>query len=461
MLRLLPLLLAACAGGGSSKVKVDLTDDTPTTGVPTTGTSGPAVTWYGDVGPVLLPKCGACHQAGGIGPFSMASYEEVQPWDTAIQQAIDAGTMPPWAATEHENCTPNLPFKDDPRLTEDEKQLVRDWVAAGSPAGTPRDLTVPEPPDLVDPDLVVSLQQPFSVSGTSDIYQCFRIPVPDQGGDRWITDLQVLPDNLAVVHHVLVWVDRNDQSAGMQGPDGSYPCSGTPDIWPAELVGTWAPGQPPVHNPPTTGAILKQGASIVVNVHYHPLATSTELDSTQIALKLTDVKPDFFATYYLIDQPFGATVQDGSFFIPAGEAQHEEILSFDILSWIPLPGLELPIFSIMPHMHYRGTEMRVQIVDNAGNQECLIEANPFRFDFQTAYSYDATAIDQLPTLGGGESLQVRCRYDNSWQNPYMEQALDAAGQTDLVDVGWGEATGDEMCMAVVGFLTPFDLWQWF
>lgn len=80
MSRMLPVLLAcwACAGGGSSKVKVDLTDPTGTaTGTTVTGSD--PVTWYDDVAPVLLPKCGPCHQAGGIGPFSMTTYEEVQP----------------------------------------------------------------------------------------------------------------------------------------------------------------------------------------------------------------------------------------------------------------------------------------------------------------------------------------------------------------------------------------------
>lgn len=428
------------------------------------GAHGP--TWYDDVGPVLVPRCGVCHRDGGGTPFSMERYDDVAPWASPMVAALDAGTMPPWAATETDECTMDVPFLHDPRLTDAERELVRSWVDAGAPSGEPRDLPLPETGDLANPTIEVALQEPFAVSGTRDVYQCFRVEVPhDQ--DVWITGMQVKPDNDLVVHHVLVWNDPSNGGVAQAGPDGSYPCSGQPDVWPTDLIGGWTPGSPPVHNPEGTGTLFKAGASLVVNVHYHPTGTSTEFDQTRIALEWTTEKPANYVTYYMVDLPFGAESEPGpsdeggpEFRIPAGKDSHKEFLSFDPYRYLPLP-VDLPVFAIMPHMHFRGTDMLVTVEHPDGSDTCLVNARGYRFDFQNNYTYDVASIDQMPKMSEGDQLKIRCTYDNSWSNPFMQEALDAAGDTDLVDVRWGEETGDEMCMAVIGIvIPPVDISQW-
>ena len=132
---------------------------------------------------------------------------------------------------------------------------------------------------------------------------------------------------------------------------------------------------------------------------------------------------------------------------------HKETLEFDPFRWLPLP-LDLPIFAIMPHMHHRGTDMRVWLEHPDETDTCLIDARDYRFDFQNNYTYDVDRFDEMPTMREGDVMYVECTYDNSWDNPFMQDALDADGQTDLVDVYWGEETGVEMCMAVVGIVIP-------
>lgn len=448
MVRWLPLLLAF--GCGDARIE---------------GESA-APTWYGEVGPLLVERCGACHRDEGLGAYSMQRYEDVAPWADAILAAIDAGTMPPWAATESEDCAPEVPFRDDPRLSADERDLVARWVEAGAPAGAPRELPLPDTGELANPTIEVSLPTEFAVSGSRDVYQCFRIEVPHDE-DVWITGMQVKPGNDLVVHHVLVWNDPTNGGANRAGPDGSYPCSGQPDVWPTDLIGGWTPGTPPTHNPEGTGTLFKAGASLVVNVHYHPTGNTTEFDQTRIALEWTTVKPANYVTYYMVDLPFGAESEPGpaddggpEFFIPAGRPAHRENLSFDPYRYLPLP-VDLPVFAIMPHMHFRGTDMLVRVEHPDGSESCLIDARDYRFDYQNNYTYDVDAIDQMPKLSEGDVLKIRCTYDNSWSNPFMQDALDAAGETKLVDVRWGEETGDEMCMAVIGIvIPPVDISQW-
>lgn len=424
-------LLAGCAGGTGS------TDE---------------VTWHADVAPILASRCGDCHYPEGPGPFDARDPDAVITWGPAMLDAIDAGRMPPFAAQQTDECQPDVWFKDDGRLRDEERATLESWFAAGSPLGEERDaapVAERRPLGLVNPDVQLGLQEPFAVSGDRDIYQCFRLQVPADG-DRWVTGMQVLPGNEKVVHHVLVWTDPNDQSLALGGADGSYPCSGEPDVWPTELMGIWTPGGSPMIAPEGTGVTLRNGSSIVVNVHYHPTDDTTEIDQTRIELTWTDQRPEKFATWYLVDLPFGAEAATPPFSIPAGAPDHVE----EVALVNPLP-FDVPIFAIAPHMHYLGRGMKVTL-ESGSDETCLIHAPSYRFDFQQSYFYDAD-IDDLPTLKFGDTVRVRCTYDNSESNPFLPLAMEATGADGPVTAGWGEQTEDEMCMAMVGLVSPVEI----
>ena len=421
-------------------------------------------TWYQDVGPILLDKCGACHKDGGIGGFSMERYEDAVPWADAILDAIDTGRMPPWAARVTESCDPPVWFKDDPRPNDDDIALVRAWIENDTAEGEPLTLEVPAGPGLTDVQTKVTLQAPFEVSGDRDIYQCFRVEVPhDQ--DVWITGLEVIAGNDLVVHHALVWNDPENQSLALVDEDGNYPCSGEPEVWPTDLIGGWTPGAPPIESPENTGTLFKAGASLVVNMHYHPTGNTTELDQTSFKLRWTTEKPAQYTTFYLVDIPFGAEVQPGpndtdgaEFLIPAGLEEHKETVVLDTYDYLPF---DVPIFGVMPHMHYRGVDMQVFLEHDSDPEDtCLVHTPDYRFDFQQIYSYDGE-ISDMPVLKTGGRVRVECVYNNSESNPFMDEALAATGDTSPIDVRWGEETGDEMCMAIVGMvLPPIDLSDW-
>ena len=55
-------------------------------------------TFYRDVLPVLQGHCQQCHRAGGIAPMAFETYEETRPFATAIRNAVERKSMPPWFA---------------------------------------------------------------------------------------------------------------------------------------------------------------------------------------------------------------------------------------------------------------------------------------------------------------------------------------------------------------------------
>lgn len=457
----LPWLAVACRSDGAVHDPPGPSGD-PTVVDPTgsdpmgTGAGGP--TWYQDVAPVAAEHCGGCHVAGGVAPFSVETYEDAQPWGEAMASAVESGSMPPFFAVDDALCdSPDL--LDDLRLSDEQKALFTDWVAAGKPAGDPA-TAAPAPlhpvRDLVDYDSELQIDSPFAVSGSDDIYQCFRVPMPTSE-DVWITGVQVVPDNELVVHHVLVWYDPNDNSAGQVDADGSYRCSGFPDLFPTELVAAWAPGGQPTLTPENTGTLVHPGSSLVLNIHYHPTGTSTEVDQTRLRLQWTTTQPANYAMVYLVDMPFGAIVQPGpedqggaEFRIPAGAADHLETEEM----WFPdLVFPDMPVYAVAPHMHFLGTDMLVTLDHQDEPDQCLVHTPGFRFDWQQGYAFDPDEAP-LPVIHGGDRLRVQCRYDNSASNPFMPLHLDASGASAPHDVYWGEETGDEMCMAMVGLVLP-------
>src|SRR4051812_36028674 len=63
-----------------------------------------APTWYQDVAPLVNAKCVSCHQGGGIGSFSMSTYEAAKPFATLMASAVEEGRMPPFLAVETDTC---------------------------------------------------------------------------------------------------------------------------------------------------------------------------------------------------------------------------------------------------------------------------------------------------------------------------------------------------------------------
>src|SRR5690606_18242429 len=130
---------------------------------------------------------------------------------------------------------------------------------------------------------------------------------------------------------------------------------------------------------------------------------------------------------------------------PAGAQNHVE-------TWrqkVELPlGLDVRVWSVFPHMHLVGVSMDVKI-ERGGESICLGELPHWDFDWQRTYAFDAP-YSALPKVYPGDEVVVRCTYDNSMQNPSLAKALAEEGIPAPMDTSVGEATFDEMCVAIIG-----------
>ena len=100
---------------------------------------------FADVAPVIRENCMPCHRPGSAGPFSLISYDDMvresQDHRSGNTIRFHASVARPILST---------PLWGERRLTEDQKELIRKWVEAGTPLG---DTTLLSPPPTTRMDL--------------------------------------------------------------------------------------------------------------------------------------------------------------------------------------------------------------------------------------------------------------------------------------------------------------------
>jgi len=369
-------------------------------------------------------------------------------------------TMPPFGAQETDDCAPALGWRDDPRLTDDEIALFAAWSDAGAPEGDPElaaEITPPPPTDLEDPDLVVPIGTAVEIEGVQDRFICFSLD-PGLIEDRYISALQVIAGNDAVVHHVLIYEDETGMTADDNGPDGWYECN--QNVGQGTLIAGWAPGGAPTRMPDGVGRLIESTSRIVLNVHYHPTAVSTEIDdATAVEFEYFDGVPEYIAGYQFFGNVTTAALgllpgpnDEGGvpqFRIPAGVSDHTEEMRVEVYPTFA----DAWIYRMGAHMHYLGVDMQVRVERADGSDECLLNVPTFDFNWQRGYFYDAD-VDEMPVIGPGDHIYLRCEYDNTLSNPGVVQALQDQGLDEPVDVYYGDGTLDEMCLGTFGTVRP-------
>ena len=83
--------------------------------------------------------------------------------------------------------------------------------------------------------------------------------------------------------------------------------------------------------------------------------------------------------------------------------------------------------------------------EGGGETECLLDIPEWDFHWQSAHALQTSVI-----LGGSDTLELRCRWDNSPENQVHVEGM----QQPSVDVEWGDGSRDEMCLAVLYVTQP-------
>ena len=252
-----------------------------------------AVTFNKDVAPILYKHCAACHRASQPAPFSLLEYADARKHASDMAKVTKQRLMPPWLPEPGYGM-----FEDERRLTEEQIQVIQQWVADGSPEGDPSD--APARPRWVEgwqlwkPDLVVSMPQPYELGAEGpDVYRNFvvRVPLTQR---RFVRSVEFRPGNPGIVHHAFIKVDRTGESRRLEelDPEPGFSFMETPggaQIPEGHFLG-WSPGRVASMEREDLAWPLHPGTDLVLQIHLRRSGKPESLQS-EVGLYFTDRLP--------------------------------------------------------------------------------------------------------------------------------------------------------------------------
>ncbi len=309
--------------------------------------------------------------------------------------------MPPWQADRHIGD-----FKNDLSLSPNEKSALIRWIKADMPFSGKKDPLKEIPPasthwSLGKPDAILEIpKQSIPAEGIID-YRHLTLETPFDR-DVWLRAIEIIPGNTQVLHHVIATAFMPDEEEKS-----------------SRFIAGYAPGSGPDLFPENTGILLKAGSKIRFQLHYTTSGRS-ETDQTQLGLFLHYQIPERELVFdVVIDSKFRIPPRDGEFVISKSNEFDTDVI----------------LYSMNPHMHFRGKWMRYEAHYPDGRMETLLSVPNFNFNWQRSYS-----LTQPKLLPAGTRLKVYAAWDNS--------SLNTANPDPSKEVRWGDQSFDEMFFAM-------------
>ena len=378
-----------------------------------------AVTYNEHVAKIMHERCASCHRPDQAAPFSLLTYEDAAKRAQLIGAVTGTRYMPPWHAEPSYGK-----FKGERRMTDREIATLAAWVEAGAPEGPGKPPALPNFPSgwiLGEPDLVVSMEEPYTVPADgADVYRNFPARVPTTE-DKWIRALQFRPQARTVVHHSLFKADTSGKAREFDARDETPGYSGMGPI-PGKLsLGGWAVGGRAREFPEGAPLRLPAGSDFLFESHFHP-SGKEEVERSSIALYFTDEPPSRSRVSFQLPPSFG---RGAGIDVAPGDSSHTISESFTLPAAIEL-------FGVTPHAHYIGKEFKSWAELPDGSEVPLIWIKDWDFAWQDMYVYEEPVM-----LPAGATIHSRIRYDNSAENPRNPT-------NPPKRVFWGRGSEDEM-----------------
>lgn len=385
-------------------------------------------TYHADIRPLIDDNCIGCHDAGGIGPFELNSYENVSGAAAVALAAIEDGTMPPWQPAPA--CRD---MHDDRILSLDEVETFRTWVDNGKPEGDEANYEPTESVSVVDlgePDIAARPSGPFTPTvENGDDYRCFVLDA-EFAEDTFVTALNVDPGNRSLVHHSNMFVVNSlnvetVQKMEAEHPEPGYPCFGDPGVSTVNLIGAWVPGMEAVELPEDHAVRIPAGAKIVMQTHYNSVYADLAEVSQVFQMWTRDTPPSKVVR--------AMPLANLNFAVPAGESESVHTMNVQNLGENPWR-----ILGAAAHLHLLATRVKVEVLRD--DDACLLDIPQWDFDWQQAYFYEP---DSRTSVEPGETVRLTCTFDNSPENQPQVDGM----RVQPRQVTWGGETFDEMCLA--------------
>lgn len=380
-----------------------------------------APTYTADIQPIVTANCAApCHYPGGVGPFSLLTYEDVAKRGKFIAKVTQVRYMPPFPADRQFQH-----YANERGLSDTEISTIQAWVAAGMPVGSQRKLgksATGNALPMTQPDLVLRMK-PYAIKGDArEDFRYFHVPM-NLKHDIWVDAIEFVPGNRKLVHHSRLMVDSTGTMAGIDGiaEDDPHLRDFQQTSLADDFLYGWVPGNDRVTFPPGTAKRIRAGSDLILNIHYAPSAKADQ-DQSEVRLYFAKTPVEHVVQTLSLtennvtNQPFRlAANTKPTFYINYG----------------PLPDT-VRLLSVLPHMHRLGRSVKAFAITPDGDAINLINITDWDYNWQLTYFFR----DKL-VLPKGSTIIAEAQYDNTDQNP-----LNPNRPARTVGYGWNST--DEM-----------------
>lgn len=372
-----------------------------------------AQTFY-DIQPLLLKKCGTCHNPGDAAPFPLLTYEDFTKRLAFIREVVSTGYMPPWQADTSYSC-----FANQRGLTEAEKQQIIAWIDHKAPKGkTSKNQpvigsTADDPLQGRKPDLVLKTTTPFLVKGdNTERFIEYKIPF-ELPAEKAIEAVEFVTNNKKVVHHINYgFYDVPDASIDLKAGVSIIDPQEHPehrdafDQYKRKMVyyTGWIPGASTEYYPGVFGWTLPARGVVIFTTHYAAIAANEE-SIVGIHLYFKD-KP--------VDRPV-RIISLGSGGVgerdikPALMIPPNQVSSYELKMRTPQ---EQSLLYVWPHMHFLGKSFKAFVVTPGEDTIPLINIPQWDFRWQELYRFKKPV--HIPK---GSIIHMIGEYDNTNNNP--------------------------------------------
>jgi hypothetical protein len=384
-----------------------------------------------NIKPILTKHCVNCHQNGGIAPFALDNWADVDARAIMIGAVTASKYMPPWRAD-----TSFQHYKNENYLSKTEIELIQQWIQNDQPRGiVERKKEKGSQQNKVKKkqgnEIQIGFNRAFVIKGENkEEFRFFHMPskIKENG---YIQSIEFVPGNKKQVHHSRIMIDTTQSISGIDGlseEDSSILKYQTKPLADPFLFG-WVPGNDKIIFPKGIGKKIYANSDFIVNVHYVPSPIQV-VDSSSIIIQLSNEPIEREAQTLTLTEN---NISNQPFIIYPNKKS-----TFYMRS--PVLQDSISLISIMPHMHLLGKTFKSYAITPDGNILPLVHVPSWDFNWQTTYQF--TKFTLLPK---GSVIYAEATYDNTNENP-----LNPYKPARTVGYGWGSK--DEMMNLILYYV---------
>jgi hypothetical protein len=384
-----------------------------------------------NIKPILTKHCVNCHQNGGIAPFALDNWADVDARAIMIGAVTASKYMPPWRAD-----TSFQHYKNENYLSKTDIELIQQWIQNDQPRGIverrkekgSQQIKVKKKQGN---EIQIGFNRAFVIKGENkEEFRFFHMPskIKENG---YIQSIEFVPGNKKQVHHSRIMIDTTQSISGIDGlseEDSSILKYQTKPLADPFLFG-WVPGNDKIIFPKGIGKKIYANSDFIVNVHYVPSPIQV-VDSSSIIIQLSNEPIEREAQTLTLTEN---NISNQPFIIYPNKKS-----TFYMRS--PVLQDSISLISIMPHMHLLGKTFKSYAITPDGNIIPLVHVPSWDFNWQTTYQF--TKFTLLPK---GSVIYAEATYDNTNENP-----LNPYKPARTVGYGWGSK--DEMMNLILYYV---------